>query len=153
MAKSSFFKTILSSSKLPSMATQSLYLFSLTLLSLLYLAKPFVPTNQFLLNCGSHANASLFNRVFVYDSANPSSVSHSADRSVSVTDRNPSPNSPILYRTARVFTAESSYKFIVKKNGTGTHFVRLHFSPFRARNFDLGSAKFNVVANGFLLFI
>ncbi|MBA0593651.1 probable receptor-like protein kinase At5g24010 [Gossypium raimondii] len=151
MAKSSFFKTILSSSKLPSMATQSLYLFSLTLLSLLYLAKPFVPTNQFLLNCGSHANASLFNRVFVYDSANPSSVSLSADRSVSVTDRNPSPNSPILYRTARVFTAESSYKFIVKKNGTGTHFVRLHFSPFRARNFDLGSAKFNVVANGFLL--
>ncbi|KAK8569551.1 hypothetical protein V6N13_046601 [Hibiscus sabdariffa] len=85
------------------------------------------------------------------DSARPSSVSLSAERSVSLTDENQSPDSSVLYRTARVFTAESSYGFDIMKNGTGTHLVRLHFSPFRARNFDLASAKFNVLANGFLL--
>ncbi|KAE8733906.1 putative RNA-binding protein 18-like isoform X1 [Hibiscus syriacus] len=39
----------------------------------------------------------------------------------------------------------------MKQNETGTHLVRLHFSPFRVQNFDLSSANFNVLANGFLL--
>ncbi|KAK8657220.1 hypothetical protein V6N13_035472 [Hibiscus sabdariffa] len=133
------------------MDAQSLLLLVLTFFSLLFSAKPFVPSNYFLLNCGSNANASLYNRVFVADSVKPSSVSLSAERSVSLTDKNPSPSSPILYRTARVFTAVSSYEFYIKRNGTGTHLVRLHFSPFKAQDFNLASARFDVLANGFLL--
>ncbi|XP_022724142.1 probable receptor-like protein kinase At5g24010 [Durio zibethinus] len=132
------------------MDTQRLHLFSLTLLSLLYISTSFLPTNNFLLNCGSRGNTSFYNRIFIADSAKRS-VSLSAERSVSLTDRNPSPNSPILYQTARVFTTDSSYKFNIKKNGTGTHLVRLHFSPFQAQNFNLASSRFNVVADGFLL--
>ncbi|GMJ06509.1 hypothetical protein like AT5G24010 [Hibiscus trionum] len=133
------------------MDAQKLQLLALILFSFFYLAKPFVPANNFLLNCGSNANASLYNRVFIPDSAKPSSVSLSGERSVSLTDKNPSPDSPVLYRTARVFTAESSYEFKIKLNKTGTHLVRFHFSPFKAQNFNLASARFNVLANGFLL--
>ncbi|XWS61219.1 hypothetical protein CRYUN_Cryun07bG0106900 [Craigia yunnanensis] len=132
------------------MDIQRLHPFSLTFLSLLYISTSFLPPNNFLLNCGSNGNTSFYNRIFIADSAK-SSVSLSAERSVSLTDRNPSPNSPILYHTARVFTTDSSYKFKIKKNGTGTHLVRLHFSPFQAQNFNLASSKFDVVANGFLL--
>ncbi|XWS50465.1 hypothetical protein CRYUN_Cryun12cG0089900 [Craigia yunnanensis] len=133
------------------MDTKRLHLFSLTFLSLLYFSTSFIPTNNFLLNCGSNANTSFYNRIFLADSAKLGSVFLSAERSVSLTDQNPSSNSPILYHTVRVFTTDSSYKFNIKKNGTGTHLVRLHFSPFQAQNFNLASAKFNVVANGFLL--
>ncbi|XVF09931.1 hypothetical protein REPUB_Repub07fG0139700 [Reevesia pubescens] len=133
------------------MDTQKLHLFSLTFFSLLFFSTSFIPTNNFLLNCGSNANTSLYNRIFIADSSKPGAFSLSAERSVSLTDPNPSPNSPILYHTARVFNTDSSYKFNIKKNGIGTHLVRLHFSPFRAQNFNLASAKFNVVANGFLL--
>ncbi|XWS48471.1 hypothetical protein CRYUN_Cryun13aG0080200 [Craigia yunnanensis] len=132
------------------MDIQRLHIFSVTFLSLLYISTSFLPTNNFLLNCGSNGNTSFYNRIFIADSAK-SSVSLSAERPVSLTDRNPSPNSPILYHTARVFTTDSSYKFNIKKNGKGTHLVRLHFSPFQAQNFNLTSSKFNVVANGFLL--
>ncbi|KAK8561665.1 hypothetical protein V6N13_149173 [Hibiscus sabdariffa] len=45
----------------------------------------------------------------------------------------------------------SSYELYIKRNGTGTHLVRLHFSPFKAQNFNLASARFDVLANGFLL--
>ncbi|XP_007038795.2 PREDICTED: probable receptor-like protein kinase At5g24010 [Theobroma cacao] len=135
----------------PSMDAKRILLFSLTFLSLLYFSASFLPTNNFLVNCGSNANTSFYNRIFLADSAKPGSLFLSAERSVSLTDRSPSPNTPILYHTARVFTTDSSYKFNIKKNGTGIHLVRLHFSPFQAQNFNLASAKFNVVANGFLL--
>ncbi|WRX19489.1 Serine-threonine/tyrosine-protein kinase [Theobroma cacao] len=133
------------------MDAKRILLFSLTFLSLLYFSASFLPTNNFLVNCGSNANTSFYNRIFLADSAKPGSLFLSAERSVSLTDRSPSPNTPILYHTARVFTTDSSYKFNIKKNGTGIHLVRLHFSPFQAQNFNLASAKFNVVANGFLL--
>ncbi|KAE8662143.1 putative receptor-like protein kinase [Hibiscus syriacus] len=57
------------------MDSQKLHLLALIFLSLFYLSEPFVPENSFLLNCGSNANASLYNRVFIADSAKPSSVS------------------------------------------------------------------------------
>ncbi|XP_022764480.1 probable receptor-like protein kinase At5g24010 [Durio zibethinus] len=133
------------------MDTKRLHIFCLTFISLLYFSTSFIPTNNFLINCGSNANISFYNRIFIADSAKSGSVFLSAERSVSLTDPNPSSNSPILYHTLRVFTTDSSYKFNIKKNGTGTHLVRLHFSPFQAQNFNLVSAKFNVVVNGFLL--
>ncbi|XVE64270.1 hypothetical protein DITRI_Ditri07aG0087300 [Diplodiscus trichospermus] len=133
------------------MDTKRIYLFSLTFLSRNFFSTSFIPTNNFLLNCGSNTNTSFYNRIFIADSAKPGSDFLSAGRSASRTDQNPSSNSPILYHTARVFTTDSSYKFNIKKNGSGTHLVRLHFSPFQAQNLNLAAAKFNVVANGFLL--
>lgn len=106
----------------------------------------FTPTDNYLLNCGSATNTSLYNRVFVADSSKPGSSFLSADGSISLADQNPSPNSPTLYRTARVFTTASSYKFNIKRNGT--HLVRFHFSPFAAQRFNLSTAKFSVVVNG-----
>ncbi|KAE8722696.1 putative RNA-binding protein 18-like isoform X1 [Hibiscus syriacus] len=93
------------------MDAQKLHLLALMFLSLFYLAKSFVPANSFLLNCGSNANASLYDSVFIADSAKPSSVS--------LTDKNPYPDSPILYRAALVFTSESSYEFSIKQNERG----------------------------------
>ncbi|OAY48349.1 probable receptor-like protein kinase At5g24010 [Manihot esculenta] len=128
------------------METKTLYFLSLVIISLISSSTPFTPADNYLLNCGSATNTSLDNRVFVSDASRPGWFFLSADRSVSLTDQNPSPNSPALYRTARVFTTPSSYKFNIKKNGT--HLVRFHFSPFAAKGFNLSTAKFSVVVNG-----
>lgn len=109
-------------------------------------ASSFTPADNYLLNCGSGTNSSFYGRVFTGDS---SSSFLSGGRSVALTDQNPSPDSPNLYRTARVFTGESRYKLEIKRNGT--HLVRFHFSPFSSQKFKLESAKFDVLVNGFLV--
>ncbi|XP_044468449.1 probable receptor-like protein kinase At5g24010 [Mangifera indica] len=127
------------------------FIFSLSLTlfcSLLHFSAPsFTPTDNYLINCGSTSNTSLYNRIFTPD-ASSKSVSLSKDNSISLTNHNPSSNSPFLYDTARVFTSEFSYKFDIKNNGT--HLVRFHFSPFASQGFDLTSstAKFSVFVNG-----
>uniref|UniRef100_A0A2P2QLD9 Uncharacterized protein MANES_06G151900 n=1 Tax=Rhizophora mucronata TaxID=61149 RepID=A0A2P2QLD9_RHIMU len=128
--------------------TGKLCLLSLTLFSLLFFSTSFTPPDNYLLSCGSTTNTSLYNRVFVADSTAPGSNFLSAGRSISLTDRNPSPNSPNLYHTARVFTTASGYKFNVKRNGT--LLVRFHFSPF-VQDFNLSTAKFSVMVNGYLI--
>lgn len=119
----------------------SFFLFSLNF------STSFTPADIYLIDCGSGTNSSLFNRVFLGDSTKPGSIFLSTEGSLSLTDQNPSPDSPALYHTARVFAGELSYKFSIKKNGT--HFVRFHFLPFVAQKFDLTSAKFDVLVNGF----
>ncbi|KAJ1385369.1 Protein kinase-like domain superfamily [Sesbania bispinosa] len=119
---------------------------SLIFLFLIPFSVSFTPTDNYLLNCGSHNNASLFNRVFISDFTNPGSTFLSSDDSISLTNQKPPPNLPSVYHTARVFTTTGRYRFNMKKNGT--HLVRFHFSPFKAQNFDLKSAKFGVLVNG-----
>ncbi|KAF5731169.1 Kinase superfamily protein [Tripterygium wilfordii] len=131
------------------MDAQTLHFLPLILLSLLHFSTSFTPTDNYLINCGSSANSTLYNRMFIGDSTSPGSGFLSSGRSISLTRPNPSPNSPILYRTARVFTSDSSYKFNIKKNGT--HLVRFHFSPFVAQNFNLSSANFGVLVDGHLI--
>ncbi|KAG7014752.1 putative receptor-like protein kinase, partial [Cucurbita argyrosperma subsp. argyrosperma] len=121
----------------------------LLLLFLPFLSADVVPSDIYLLSCGSSSNSSFFNRVFVGDSLKPASGFLVAGRSVAVSNRNPPPDSTSLYHTARVFTRASSYKFNLKKNGT--HLLRFHLSPFSALEFDLHSAKFTISANGLLL--
>ncbi|KAF2315580.1 hypothetical protein GH714_040089 [Hevea brasiliensis] len=128
------------------METKTLHFLSLIIISLISSSTSYSPTDNYLLNCGSATNTSLYNRVFVSDASRAGSFFLSADRSISLADQNPSPNSPALYHTARVFTTPSSYKFNIKKNGT--HLVRFHFSPFAARGFNLSTAKFSVLVNG-----
>ncbi|KAK9914311.1 hypothetical protein M0R45_038097 [Rubus argutus] len=127
-------------------AKKNLHFLSLTLLSLLHFSASFTPSDNYLLNCGSPSNASLFSRVFVGDSR--SGVA-STGRSISLTNQNPPPNSPLLYYMARVFTRTSSYSFSIKK--IGTHLVRFHFSPFSAQGFDLKAANFSISVNRLVL--
>ncbi|XP_077248171.1 receptor-like kinase isoform X2 [Tasmannia lanceolata] len=112
----------------------------------------FFPSDNYLLDCGSTVDSTVDNRVFISDSNSDSdsdSVRLSATRKISLKDENPSPNSPSLYQTARLFTKPSSYGFQIKSKGT--HLVRLHFSPFSSQEYNLSSAFFHVSANGFLL--
>ncbi|XP_019442115.1 PREDICTED: probable receptor-like protein kinase At5g24010 [Lupinus angustifolius] len=104
----------------------------------------FTPIDNYLLNCGSYTNASLFNRVFVADS-----TFLSAEKSISLTNQNPPPNSPTLYHTARVFTNTAGYRFSMKKNGI--QLVRFHFFHFKAQGFDMKSAKFDILVNEILV--
>ncbi|KAF3591810.1 hypothetical protein DY000_02026180 [Brassica cretica] len=130
----------------------TLILFFLSLLHLFLAA--FTPTDNYLLNCGANTNASFFStRSFLGDSSNQASTFLSADRSISLSDQNPPPDSPLLYHTARIFPGGSSsppspaYRLHLTSNGT--HFIRLHFAPFKASTFDLNSAKFSVLVNEF----
>ncbi|CAH2044250.1 unnamed protein product [Thlaspi arvense] len=112
----------------------------------------FTPTDNYLLNCGANTNASFFSiRSFIGDSSRPGSDFLSAHRSVSLSDPNPPPDSPVIYHTARVFSGGSSPSFAYKLGVTSkrTHFIRLHFAPFKAPGFNLASAKFGVLVNGF----
>ncbi|KAA0033700.1 putative receptor-like protein kinase [Cucumis melo var. makuwa] len=114
-----------------------------------FLSADFVPSDIYLLSCGSSSNSSFFNRIFVGDSLKPASDFLAAGKSVVVSDRNPPQDSPSLYHTARVFTRVSSYKFNIKKNGT--HLLRFHLSPFSSTGFALHSANFTISANGVFL--
>ncbi|AED93245.1 putative receptor-like protein kinaseRLK-Pelle-CrRLK1L-1 family [Arabidopsis thaliana] len=126
--------------------TQTLLFFFCPLLHLSFAA--FTPTDNYLINSGSNTNTSFFTtRSFLSDSSEPGSSFLSTDRSISISDTNPSPDSPVLYNTARVFPVGGSYKFQVTTKGT--HFIRLHFAPFKASRFNLRSAKFRVLINGF----
>ncbi|XP_058769825.1 probable receptor-like protein kinase At5g24010 [Vicia villosa] len=118
----------------------------LTFLFFLPCSLSFVPIDNYLINCGSLNNASLFNRVFMSDSTNPGLNFLSSDDSISLIDKNPSPNLQTLYHTARVFVTTGRYRFNMKKNGT--HLIRFHFFPFKDQSFDLKSAKFSVFVNG-----
>ncbi|XP_065869329.1 probable receptor-like protein kinase At5g24010 isoform X1 [Euphorbia lathyris] len=129
------------------MEAKKLHFHFLILLSLFSSSISFNPIDNYLLNCGSDTNTSLYNRVFVADSSRPGWLVFSADRSISLAQQNPPSNTSSLYHTARVFTTALSYKFNnIKTNGT--HLVRFHFSPFSAQNFDLSIAKFSVTVNG-----
>ncbi|CAN8252145.1 unnamed protein product [Cochlearia groenlandica] len=112
----------------------------------------FTPIDNYLLNCGANTNATFFStRSFLGDSTRQGSSFLSADRSISLSDTNPPPDSPVLYHTARVFTGGASqspvYKFQIATKST--HFLRLHFAPFKAPNFNLATARFGVLVNGF----
>ncbi|XP_011038375.1 PREDICTED: probable receptor-like protein kinase At5g24010 [Populus euphratica] len=153
MSLSLFFSSLLMNPrKPPSMEANTLLLLSLALLSLICFSTSFSPTDNLLVNCGSNTNTSFTStdsRIFVSDSTKQGPVSLSKGQSISLKNQNPSPNSPTLYSTARVFTTASSYQFNIKRNGT--HLVRFHFSPFKAQGFDLSTAKFSILVNGNLL--
>ncbi|OIW08046.1 hypothetical protein TanjilG_20147 [Lupinus angustifolius] len=109
----------------------------------------YIPIDNYLLSCGSHTNASLFNRFFTGDSTNQGSTFLSAENSIPLKNQNPPTNLPTLYNTARVFTSMGSYRFMMRKNGT--YLVRFHFSPFKSQGFDLKAANFSVLGDGNLI--
>lgn len=105
----------------------------------------FTPADNYLINCGSTVDATVDQRVFAADNSGstiltspqaPSTAANTSPNSVSGLDN------AVLYQTARIFTAPSSYSF--KMKSSGRHFVRLHFFPFRYQSYDLATANFKV---------
>ncbi|KAG8381266.1 hypothetical protein BUALT_Bualt06G0104600 [Buddleja alternifolia] len=128
----------------PLMAAKSLHFLSI-ILSIFLFSSAFTPQDNYLINCGSSTSSvTVDNRNFVGDDSSSSNTPQG--KSISITNPNPSPNSSALYTTARVFTSSSKYAFKIKSSGT--HLVRLHFSPFTSQNYDLRHGESDVVANG-----
>ncbi|CAH9072516.1 unnamed protein product [Cuscuta epithymum] len=115
------------------------------------LGSDFVPSDNYLINCGSSSDAKVGNRVFKSDS--------SASKSLSTPENilaNSPPSTPIaasddspLYQTARIFTGASSYKFSIGQ--PGRHWIRLYFYPFVYNNYNMSSASFSVSAQSSVL--
>ncbi|XP_045817456.1 probable receptor-like protein kinase At5g24010 [Trifolium pratense] len=133
------------------MDTKNLILHFIFLIFIPFSFSSFIPIDNYLLNCGSNTNSTLFNRLFIGDDdkTNKDSIFLSLDKSISLTNQNPSPNLPTLYQSARIFTKMGSYRFMLKQNGT--FFVRFHFFTFKAQGFDLKDANFSVMVGGKLV--
>lgn len=115
--------------------------------SVFFLSAAFTPADNYLISCGSDVSTIVDNnRHFLGDSSDNGSGYLSQGKSIPLSKPTPSPNSPVLYNTARVFTSASTYTFNIKN--IGTHLVRLHFSPFNSANYVLKNGKFSVLANG-----
>ncbi|PKA48091.1 putative receptor-like protein kinase [Apostasia shenzhenica] len=136
---------------------EDLHLISFLLFFLLsYSAALFSPPDNHLVDCGSSSATTLDDhRVFLPDSNCRSArlvsggpkISVSADGESSL-DREDLLYAPV-YRTARVFTALSSYEFHISSKGT--YIIRLHFYPFSTRRHNLSSAEFHVFSSVFVL--
>ncbi|PVH32868.1 hypothetical protein PAHAL_9G509300 [Panicum hallii] len=113
----------------------------------------FVPTDSYLVLCGTAASATVGGRTFVGDATLPGSVlsaPQSAGANASAGAANASSGEAELYRYARVFPAPSTYTFAIKR--PGRHFVRLHFFPFPYQSGDLAAdARFSVSVQGVVL--
>ncbi|QHO10470.1 hypothetical protein HN51_068426 [Arachis hypogaea] len=114
-----------------------------------------VPDN-FFINCGSDTDVTDNNtgRIFIGERETEMEASSSVGfifpkhGSSSEKESNHSPTPP-LYQTARLFHAESEYKFRIEKHGY--HLLRLHFFAFSSSEGNLSSSLFNVSVPGFFL--
>ncbi|KAK9065667.1 hypothetical protein SSX86_015068 [Deinandra increscens subsp. villosa] len=99
----------------------------------------FVPDHYFI-NCGSKSSTDFTGKTFTGDD----------NFSGGLTADNPTPNTPPIYQTARVFTQKSWYDLQADANNSFV-MVRLHFSPFRYNGIELSDSKFHVSVSGFVL--
>ncbi|KGN47345.1 receptor-like protein kinase HERK 1 [Cucumis sativus] len=112
----------------------------------------FNPVDNYLIDCGSAANVSVGNRVFMADD-NLASKFLSTPQ-VIMADTNTSSllatssNDSLLFKTARVFTGTSKYKFPIK---AGRHWIRLYFFPFVFSVYNMSAANFSVSTQDFVL--
>ncbi|MCO5608935.1 hypothetical protein L7F22_063153 [Adiantum nelumboides] len=107
----------------------------------------FAPKNVFLINCGSSTNTTVDGRTFLADPTDSSFLSSSARSVAASTSPHGTVVSPVL-TTARIFPNSSSYTFPVSP---ARFWIRLYFYPFSFNAYDLNTAVFSVVANGFTL--
>ncbi|RVW41626.1 Receptor-like protein kinase ANXUR1 [Vitis vinifera] len=122
-------------------------LLSLLCLSLALNFHNAVSADSLILSCGSASGGTdADGRKWVSDSAYLVS-----DESISATaqSQDPSLPSPVPYMSARIFSAESSYKFSVKTNQR--YWLRLHFYPSTYSSLDPADAYFSAVAGGVTL--
>lgn len=111
----------------------------------------FVPTDNYLINCGATSVTSIGSRNFTSDGLSKKFLSTQQDilantKSVSVSSSDE--KSP-LYQTARIFSGSSKYTFPI--NQKGRHWIRFYFFPFIYERYNLGAAKFSVETQSFVL--
>ncbi|MED6220424.1 hypothetical protein PIB30_044668 [Stylosanthes scabra] len=133
-------------------------LHALFLLLLQFHSLAYTVPDKFFINCGSDSNVtdSSSGRIFIGEREGEMESSSSVlpfifpkHGSSKEKENNHSPTptpTPPLYQTARLFHAESEYKFRIENHGY--HLLRLHFFAFEG---NLSSAHFNVSVPGFCL--
>ena len=95
---------------------------------------------EYFINCGSKSSVPFGIRNFIGDR---NSGPFSGRGAKTVQDTKPSVDTPILYRTARIFERPCPCK--LKISQSGTYLVRLHFFAFSS-SVSLADAVFNVLA-------
>ncbi|XP_042464708.1 receptor-like protein kinase HERK 1 [Zingiber officinale] len=103
----------------------------------------FTPADNYLIDCGSLTDTTIYDRIFVSDVSFSSTLTPSSNNLANASGSVPaSTYGAALYQNARVFTVPSSYPFQI--NAHGRHFVRLYFFPSVYGSFDLTSSTFTV---------
>ncbi|WJX74351.1 hypothetical protein P8452_58013 [Trifolium repens] len=127
------------------------FLCVLFILPLVCFCATFVPSDNYLIDCGSTTTTSVGNRNFTSDnfykkllSSQQEILASTSSKSVS-SDADTSP----LYQTARIFTGSSKYTFPI--NQKGRHWIRFYFFPFIYDRYNLNAAKFSVATQTFVL--
>jgi serine/threonine protein kinase len=128
-----------------------LFVCVLFILPLVCFCATFVPSDNYLIDCGSTTTTSVGNRNFTSDnfykkllSSQQEILASTSSKSVS-SDADTSP----LYQTARIFTGSSKYTFPI--NQKGRHWIRFYFFPFIYDRYNLNAAKFSVATQTFVL--
>lgn len=105
-----------------------------------------VYADTFLIDCGSPSNTTVGRRVFMADNY----ASRYLTTPLNTLGNTSSAGSNLrLYQTARIFNATAGYRFPITE--TGRYFIRLYFSPFTYRGYNLSRASFTVSAQQFVL--
>ncbi|XP_021801411.1 receptor-like protein kinase HERK 1 [Prunus avium] len=127
-----------------------LFIWVLSVLCLRWLCSGFNPADIYLIDCGSPANTSVGNRVYVADNLASKFLSTPKDvvANISLKSITSFDDSP-LYQTARIFTETSKYTFSISQSGR--HWIRLYFYPFVFGGYDLSKAKFSVSTQNHVL--
>ncbi|GMJ05777.1 ERULUS [Ca2+]cyt-associated protein kinase 1 [Hibiscus trionum] len=118
---------------------------------------PFNPSDDYFINCGASSEAKLDDgRIFKSDTQTSSYLSTNEDVSTTTDSipesafTNSTPSSTMdLYKTARIFTSDSTYSLFISK--PGKHWVRLYFYPIRHEKYDLKTAVFTVQTDKYVL--
>lgn len=121
-----------------------IYVLVLSIFPLVCFSANFVPIDNYLIDCGSHANTSIGNLNFTSDQFYKNFLSTQDDilANTSLNSISSTTGYSPLYQTARIFNSPSKYTFPVSKKGRV--WIRLHFFPFSYRNYNLSAANFAV---------
>lgn len=133
------------------MKSNTLFLFFLVYLCLVSYpihAKPGPTPVQIFLSCGNpNGGTDADGRKWEADAKYLVNADKSAETRAETQDA--SLPSEVPYMTARIFNAETSYKFSV--NGSGRVLLRLHFYPASYPNLNISNSYFSVVGGGITL--
>lgn len=112
----------------------------------------FVPTDNYLIDCGSSTTTSIGNRNFTSDNLSKKFITTQQEILASTSSKSVSSDNvdeTPLYQTARIFTGSSKYTFPI--NQKGRHWIRFYFFPFIYDKYNLKAAKFSVSTQAFVL--
>ncbi|XP_057953791.1 probable receptor-like protein kinase At5g59700 [Malania oleifera] len=126
-----------------------------SILCLICFSAAFDPVDNYLVNCGSHTDTSVGDRVFMSDHSASAFLSgpragYTSASTAAVPKSIASSADLPLYQTAAIFSETSTYTFPIRQRGR--HWIRLYFFPFDYGNYKMSTAaNFSVSAQNHLL--